>query len=58
MISKLEVLGLEEIIQKKKEREYGVQVVSDKCFVMFLSKKDFTERILLPYPELRGTLLS
>lgn len=52
IISGKEVLGLEELILDHPKRDLGLKVTSERALVMFLSKKDFFERVLIPYPEL------
>eukprot|EP00347_Sterkiella_histriomuscorum_P008670 403344207 len=50
LISGYEIIGLEEIILGFSQRQLSVQVTSDRAFLIYFSKKDFRDRILLPYP--------
>ena len=33
-------------------RKHAVQVTSEKAFLLFFSKRDFRERLILPYPTI------
>ena len=56
IVSDQEVLGLDELITGKDTRDYSIKVTSEKAFLLFISKKDFKDRILAPYPEIRKQL--
>lgn len=50
LIEDNEVIGLDEIIQKKKYRQTSVKVVSDTAFILFMSIEDFRDKVLNPQP--------
>ena len=50
-----EVVGIEEVIMKKKIREQSVKVISDTAFILFMKQQDFKDRVLYPYPSIRAS---
>ncbi len=51
-----EIVGAEEIIMRKSERDFSIQVTSEESHVLFLDAKDFRDRIIIPYPSTRHLL--
>ncbi len=56
LVSGPEILGLEEILLGFNRRKHTVQVTSEKAFLLYFSKRDFRERILIPYPSINKQL--
>jgi hypothetical protein len=57
IIPNKEIIGIDEIVNKTIHRDYSIQVTSEKSFMLFMTRKDFQERILGIFPEVRKNLI-